>query len=159
MSDSHILGFAAALVCCVLAVIVACNKQRSAVQWAFIIGMVGLAAENAFFGLTIDNVAVNGGSLTVNSAASYTAGGSTTIAGGTLQLAPSSASTGNFSESSGTLLGPGALAVTGSFSWSGGGISTSTGRGRPLRTCVKARRIASGTASATVTCSHHLVTC
>jgi putative PEP-CTERM system histidine kinase len=54
MSDSHIIGFAAALVCCVLAVIVACNKQRSAVHWAFIIGMVGLAAENTFFALTAD---------------------------------------------------------------------------------------------------------
>ena len=39
------------------------------------------------------------------------------------------------------------------------GISTSTGRGRPLRTCVNARRIASGTASGSTTCSAHFVTC
>ena len=39
------------------------------------------------------------------------------------------------------------------------GISTSAGRGRPFRTCVNARRNASGIASAMITCSHDFVTC
>ena len=39
------------------------------------------------------------------------------------------------------------------------GNSISTGRGRPFFTWVNARRIASTTASGTITCSHHLVTC
>ena len=39
------------------------------------------------------------------------------------------------------------------------GISMSTGRGRPLRTWVKARRITSGMVEPRVTCSIHLVTC
>ena len=39
------------------------------------------------------------------------------------------------------------------------GISTSTGRGRPFFTWVKARRMASGTSTARITHSAHLVTC
>jgi putative PEP-CTERM system histidine kinase len=56
MSNAGILGFAGALVCCGVAFIVACNKQRSAVHWAFIVGMAGLAAQNVFFALTADAV-------------------------------------------------------------------------------------------------------
>lgn len=54
MSHLDILGFASALVCCGLAVIVACDKKRSAVHWAFITGMAALAAENVLFALTDD---------------------------------------------------------------------------------------------------------
>ncbi|HEY1786923.1 MAG TPA: GAF domain-containing protein, partial [Verrucomicrobiae bacterium] len=54
MSNTDILGFAAALVCCGLALIVACNRQRSVAHWAFIIGMAVLAAENVLFALTAD---------------------------------------------------------------------------------------------------------
>jgi putative PEP-CTERM system histidine kinase len=56
MNDSDILGFAGAIVCCGLAIIVACNRQRSAVHWAFIVGMAALAAENALFALSSDAV-------------------------------------------------------------------------------------------------------
>src|SRR5215469_13238736 len=56
MSNIDILGFAGALFCCGLAVIIACNKQRSKVHWAFIAGMVGLAAENLFFALTAEAI-------------------------------------------------------------------------------------------------------
>lgn len=56
MSNTDILGFAGALFCCGLAFIVACDKQRSGVHWAFIAGMAGLAAENLFFALTVEAV-------------------------------------------------------------------------------------------------------
>jgi putative PEP-CTERM system histidine kinase len=56
MSDTDILGFAGALACCGLALIVVLSRQRSAIHWAFIIGMAGLAAENLFFALTVDAV-------------------------------------------------------------------------------------------------------
>lgn len=56
MSNTDILGFAGALVCFGLALIVAFDKQRSAAHWAFIIGMAGLAAENALFALTADAI-------------------------------------------------------------------------------------------------------
>jgi putative PEP-CTERM system histidine kinase len=52
MSNVDILGFAAAIFCCVLALIVACQSQLSLVRWAFVAGMVALAAENLFFALT-----------------------------------------------------------------------------------------------------------
>jgi putative PEP-CTERM system histidine kinase len=51
MSNTEILGVAAALICLGLVTFVACHKRRSAVHWAFIIGMAGLAAENIFFAL------------------------------------------------------------------------------------------------------------
>jgi hypothetical protein len=44
MSNADILGFASALFCCGLALIVALNGRRSLVQWAFITGMAGFAA-------------------------------------------------------------------------------------------------------------------
>ena len=55
MTATDILGFAAAAFCFGLALIVALNRQLSAVRCAFIIGMTGLAAENAFFALTTDS--------------------------------------------------------------------------------------------------------
>ena len=54
MTDTDILGFAAAVFCFGLALIVALNRQLSPVRWAFIIGMAGLAAENALLALTAD---------------------------------------------------------------------------------------------------------
>ncbi|MGH7977892.1 MAG: hypothetical protein ACREE6_00855, partial [Limisphaerales bacterium] len=56
MSNTDILGFASAIFCGGLAIIVAGGKQLSAVHWAFILGMLGLAAENVFFGLSIETV-------------------------------------------------------------------------------------------------------
>ena len=56
MSNTDILGFASALFCCGLALIVALSGRRSLVQWAFITGMAGFAAENVLFALTVDAV-------------------------------------------------------------------------------------------------------
>lgn len=56
MTDTDILGFAAAVVCLGLALVVALDRQRSPVRWAFVVGMAGLAAENALFALTTDAV-------------------------------------------------------------------------------------------------------
>ncbi|HXB58578.1 MAG TPA: hypothetical protein VNU95_03390, partial [Candidatus Acidoferrales bacterium] len=54
MSSADILGFASALFCCALALIVALSEKRSLVQWAFITGMAGFALENILFALTAD---------------------------------------------------------------------------------------------------------
>jgi len=43
MSNADILGFASALFCSVLALIVAWNERRSVAHWAFVAGMVALA--------------------------------------------------------------------------------------------------------------------
>ncbi|MGN6869513.1 MAG: beta strand repeat-containing protein [Solirubrobacteraceae bacterium] len=75
--------------------------------------------------LSIDNVSVPQGTLTVNSSAGYTAAGATTISGGTLNLGPAGATGGSFTESGGGFNGPGALALSGNFSWTGGNISQS----------------------------------
>ena len=56
MSNADILGFSSALFCCGLALIVALGEKRSLVQWAFIIGMVGFAAENILFAFSTDAV-------------------------------------------------------------------------------------------------------
>jgi putative PEP-CTERM system histidine kinase len=56
MSSEDILGFASAFFCCGLALIVALNERRSLVQWAFITGMVGFAAENVLFALSADAI-------------------------------------------------------------------------------------------------------
>lgn len=56
MNNADILGFAGALFCCGLALMVALSKQRSAVHWAFVVGMAGLAAENMFFAFSADAV-------------------------------------------------------------------------------------------------------
>jgi putative PEP-CTERM system histidine kinase len=54
MSNADILGFANALFCSVLALIVAWNERRSVAHWAFVAGMVALAAEGICFALTAD---------------------------------------------------------------------------------------------------------
>lgn len=54
ISKLEILGYAASSFCCGMALMVACNRQRSAIHWAFIIGMAGLAAEYVFFALTTE---------------------------------------------------------------------------------------------------------
>ena len=54
MSKADILGFASALFCSVLALIVAWNERRSVAHWAFVAGMVALAAEGICFALTAD---------------------------------------------------------------------------------------------------------
>jgi putative PEP-CTERM system histidine kinase len=54
MSNADILGFASVLVCSVLALIVAWNERRSVAHWAFVAGMVALAAESICFVLTAD---------------------------------------------------------------------------------------------------------
>jgi putative PEP-CTERM system histidine kinase len=56
MSNVDILGFASALFCCGLALIVALGERRSLVQWIFIAGMTGFAAENVLFALTADAI-------------------------------------------------------------------------------------------------------
>ena len=48
------LGFASALFCGVLALIVAWNERRSVAHWAFVAGMVALAVEDVCFALTAD---------------------------------------------------------------------------------------------------------
>ena len=54
MSNADILGFASALFCSVLALIVVWNERRSVAHWAFVAGMVALAAEGICFALTTD---------------------------------------------------------------------------------------------------------
>jgi putative PEP-CTERM system histidine kinase len=54
MSNADILGFASALFCSVLALIVAWNERRSVAHWAFVAGMVALAVEEVCFALTAD---------------------------------------------------------------------------------------------------------
>ena len=54
MSNADILGFASALFCSVLALIVAWNERRSVAHWAFVAGMVALAVEDVCFALTAD---------------------------------------------------------------------------------------------------------
>jgi putative PEP-CTERM system histidine kinase len=56
MSNADILGFSSALFCCGLALVVALGERRSLVQWVFIAGMVGFAAENVLFALTADAI-------------------------------------------------------------------------------------------------------
>src|ERR1700733_9024459 len=56
MSRADILGFSSALFCSSLALIVALGERRSLVQWVFITGMVGFAAENVLFALTADAI-------------------------------------------------------------------------------------------------------
>lgn len=56
MNYADMLGFAAALFCCGLALMVVLGKQRSAIHWAFIVGMVGLAVDNIFFVLSANAV-------------------------------------------------------------------------------------------------------
>ena len=75
--------------------------------------------------LTTNAVTITSGTLTVNSGADYAAAGATTINGGTLNIAPNSASTGSLTETAGGLNGPGSLALSGNFSWTGGLISQS----------------------------------
>ncbi|HZE16038.1 MAG TPA: hypothetical protein VE197_10190, partial [Mycobacterium sp.] len=75
--------------------------------------------------LSPDNVTVSGGTLSVNSAATYATAGTTTVSGGTLNLGPA-ASIGNLTETAGALNGPGSLGVSGNFSWTGGYISVGT---------------------------------
>ena len=74
--------------------------------------------------LTTNAVTITSGTLTVNSGADYAAAGATTINGGTLNIAPNSASTGSLTETAGGLNGPGSLALSGNFSWTGGLISS-----------------------------------
>ena len=47
MNNADTLGFASALFCGVLALIVAWNARRSLAHWAFVVGMAALAAEDA----------------------------------------------------------------------------------------------------------------
>ena len=54
MSNADTLGFASAIFCGVLALIVAWNARRSLAHWAFVAGMVALAAEDVCFALTSD---------------------------------------------------------------------------------------------------------
>ena len=54
MSNADTLGFASALFCGVLALIVAWNERRSVARWAFVAGMVALAVEDVCFALTAD---------------------------------------------------------------------------------------------------------
>jgi putative PEP-CTERM system histidine kinase len=54
MSNADTLGFASALFCSVLALIVVWNERRSVAHWAFVAGMVALAAEGICFALTTD---------------------------------------------------------------------------------------------------------
>src|ERR1700690_2431443 len=54
MSNADIFGFASALICSILALIVAWNERRSVVHWAFVAGMVALAGEGICFALTAD---------------------------------------------------------------------------------------------------------
>src|SRR5580698_3305055 len=56
MSNADILGFASALFCCALALVVALGERRSLVQWVFIAGMAGFAAENVLSALTADAI-------------------------------------------------------------------------------------------------------
>ncbi|HEY1787951.1 MAG TPA: XrtA/PEP-CTERM system histidine kinase PrsK [Verrucomicrobiae bacterium] len=56
MSTADILGFGSALFCCALALIVALGERRSLVQWTFITGMAGFAAENVLSALASDTI-------------------------------------------------------------------------------------------------------
>src|ERR1039457_1422967 len=54
MSNADTLGFASAIFCGVLALMVAWNARRSLAHWAFFAGMVALVAEDVCFALTSD---------------------------------------------------------------------------------------------------------
>ncbi|MGH8023713.1 MAG: histidine kinase N-terminal 7TM domain-containing protein, partial [Limisphaerales bacterium] len=54
MSAAIILGFAACAFSLGLALMVVSRRPRSAVQWAFVIGMAGLGLENLFFALATE---------------------------------------------------------------------------------------------------------
>jgi hypothetical protein len=76
--------------------------------------------------LSTDSVVVSTGALDVDSGATYAPTTSTTVSGGTLKL-EGAASTGGLTESSGDLVGPGSLAVSGAFLWTGGEITSGGG--------------------------------
>ena len=52
MSNADLLALASAAFCGVLALIVACDKRRSAAHWAFVAGMVAMAVEDVCVALT-----------------------------------------------------------------------------------------------------------
>ncbi len=73
--------------------------------------------------LSTNNVLVSGGTLILNSGATYKAATETMISNGALEL-EDAAETGGLTMSNGSLGGPGSLALTGAFSWTGGEISS-----------------------------------
>jgi hypothetical protein len=54
MQPITILAFASAIVCGVVAMAVACRPRRAVAHWAFIPGMLTLAAGSVFYGLSLD---------------------------------------------------------------------------------------------------------
>ena len=54
MNNADMLAFASSFLCGVLSLIVALNRRRSVAHWAFVAGMVALAAEDLCFAFTTD---------------------------------------------------------------------------------------------------------
>jgi putative PEP-CTERM system histidine kinase len=55
MQAIPILAFASAIAAGAVAVAVACRPRRSVAHWAFVFGMLALAARNSFYGLTLNS--------------------------------------------------------------------------------------------------------
>jgi hypothetical protein len=73
--------------------------------------------------ITTADVLLEGGTLTVDSGATYDASGETKLTGGALTL-EGPGSTGAYSEAGGSMTGAGPLTVTGAFEWSHGELDT-----------------------------------